>query len=136
MSHDDNPDPYEDRKLIPCPRCGAKYPELKRPTALSYTDREHDVLCLNCWLRTPKTKTYPEAMVLWNDGVYKYKDYELETGLKHYRMKKGWTQTELAAKAGVTKSTGYCTENHKTVPLPETLEKIAAALEIDVELIV
>jgi transcription elongation factor Elf1 len=65
------PDVMEDSKLIACPHCGAKFPQQKRPSLLTYTNREHDVWCSNCGLRTPKAYTTEQAINWWNDGVYK-----------------------------------------------------------------
>ena len=51
--------------------------------------------------------------------------------VKFERMKKGFSQEELAFKAGVNKNTIWKIETGKASPTVETLAKIAQALEIE-----
>ena len=54
----------------------------------------------------------------------------MENQLKHFREQKGWTQTELSKKSGVSRVTINCLENNKVqVARTDTLTKIADALE-------
>lgn len=51
--------------------------------------------------------------------------------VKFERLKKGFSQEELAFKAGVNKNTIWKIETGKVSPTVETLAKIAEALEVD-----
>lgn len=51
--------------------------------------------------------------------------------VKFERMKKGFSQEELAFEAGVNKNTIWKIETGKVSPTVETLAKIAEALDID-----
>ena len=51
--------------------------------------------------------------------------------VKFERMKKGFSQEELAFEAGISKTSIWKIETGKVSPTVETLAKIANALEID-----
>ena len=51
--------------------------------------------------------------------------------IKFERMKKGFSQEELAFKAGINKNTIWKIETNRVSPTVDTLEKIAQALELD-----
>ena len=51
--------------------------------------------------------------------------------IKFERLKKGYSQEELAFKAGINKNTIWKIETGKVSPTVETLAKIAEALEVD-----
>ncbi len=51
--------------------------------------------------------------------------------IKFERMKKGFSQEELAYEAGISKTSIWKIETGKVSPTVETLAKIANALEID-----
>ena len=51
--------------------------------------------------------------------------------IKFERLKKGYSQEELAFRAGVNKNTIWKIETAKVSPTVETLAKIAEALEVD-----
>jgi DNA-binding XRE family transcriptional regulator len=126
------PDPYEDRKLNPCPRCGAKFPQDKRPALLTYTADQHRVVCLNCWRKGEYGRTWDQAINNWNTGKIIVEDSECESGIKKYRLEKGWRQIDLARAAGVHKSTVYESEAGRTNPSMKTLKKFASALGVSV----
>lgn len=53
--------------------------------------------------------------------------------MQEYRWKKGWTETQLAKRAGVSRSTICMLENGKTQnPTIDIAFRIADALEVDV----
>lgn len=51
--------------------------------------------------------------------------------LKEARLKKGWTQEELAQKAGLGKNTYPKIERDESTPSTESIKKLIRALEID-----
>lgn len=51
--------------------------------------------------------------------------------LKEARQKKGWTQEELAKKAGLGKNTYPKIERDISKPSPESIKKLIRVLEID-----
>jgi transcriptional regulator with XRE-family HTH domain len=54
--------------------------------------------------------------------------------IRELRQKKGWTQTELARRAGVKQGVLSCIESGRTKnPRSDTLAAIAAALGVSVE---
>jgi DNA-binding XRE family transcriptional regulator len=100
---------------------------------MTYTNREHDVWCSSCGLRTPKGRTWEQVIDWWNEG--NHKNAGENSGIKKYRLMRGLTQPELAEMAGVHVSTIYSAERHRTTPSKNTLEGVADALGIDVALI-
>lgn len=56
--------------------------------------------------------------------------------LTKYRSLAGLTKSELAARAGITREQVYHLENGKQKPKLETLGKLAAALNVDFEILV
>ncbi len=52
--------------------------------------------------------------------------------LKEARTENGWSRKDLAKRAGVSQQTIMMVENGKTTPKPETLQKLANAMRIDV----
>jgi len=56
--------------------------------------------------------------------------YELGTQVRVAREKRGWTQTELAARAGMRQHAISRFEAGDSVPTIQTLERIAAALDV------
>jgi HTH-type transcriptional regulator / antitoxin HipB len=63
--------------------------------------------------------------------------FELGTEVRALREQRGWSQTELASRAGMTQSAMARFEAGGTVPTLPVLERIASALEmrLSVELI-
>lgn len=53
--------------------------------------------------------------------------------IKELRKSRGFTQEELASKCGLSKNGLWNYENNKRVPTMDTLNKIADALDIDIE---
>ena len=54
--------------------------------------------------------------------------------IRELRQKKGWTQTELARRAGVKQGVLSCIESGRTKnPRSDTMAAIAAALGVSVE---
>lgn len=51
--------------------------------------------------------------------------------IKFERLKKGFSQEELAFRAGISKTSIWKIETAKVSPTVETLAKIAEALEVD-----
>ena len=51
--------------------------------------------------------------------------------LKDLRIRRAWTQEELATAAGIGKNTVNRLERDLTEPRPPTLRKLAEALEVD-----
>ena len=60
--------------------------------------------------------------------------YKLETGrrLRELRMERGWSQSELARRAGLSPGTLSFIERGETLPLPVSQEALAAALGMDI----
>ncbi|GHU94537.1 hypothetical protein FACS189479_07390 [Spirochaetia bacterium] len=56
----------------------------------------------------------------------------LSTNIRFYRTRHGWSQTELAEKADISTNFLSDIETYKKWPSPETLEKIAKGLKIEV----
>lgn len=57
--------------------------------------------------------------------------------IKEIRLTKGWTQAELAEKAGVRRATVNRIENARVKAIDlEVLEKLAKALEVDPALLI
>ncbi len=56
----------------------------------------------------------------------------LGENIKKYRKEKGLTQTELAIKSDLSKNAIYNYENNKRVPNIDILNKIASALQIQI----
>jgi transcriptional regulator with XRE-family HTH domain len=52
--------------------------------------------------------------------------------LRELRLRRGWSQEDLARKAGLTQDTISNVESGKHRPFPSTLRKIAGALEVEV----
>ncbi len=52
--------------------------------------------------------------------------------IQELRLKKGLKQSELAEKAGIATKHQSCIETGKNFPSAELIEKLAAALEVDV----
>jgi transcriptional regulator with XRE-family HTH domain len=52
--------------------------------------------------------------------------------IRHLREQQGFSQQELADRAGIAKSTVYEAETARRTPTLESLEKIAAALGVSV----
>ena len=65
------------------------------------------------------------------DSNYNMINEKICLKVKFERIKKGFSQEELAFKAGVNKNTVWKIETGKASPTVETLAKIAQALEID-----
>ncbi len=57
---------------------------------------------------------------------------KIGTTIEHMRIERGWSQDELADRIGITKSSLSRMENDNQWPRPDTLEALAAALEIKV----
>lgn len=60
---------------------------------------------------------------------------QLAATIKQARLAKGWVQTQLAQKVGTTKSAISRLENHAGDIRLSTLRKIAAALDLELEVI-
>jgi transcriptional regulator with XRE-family HTH domain len=56
----------------------------------------------------------------------------LSTNIRFYRTRHGWSQTDLAEKADISLNFLSDIETCKKWPSPETLERIAAGLKIEV----
>ncbi|MFP3043464.1 helix-turn-helix domain-containing protein [Treponema primitia] len=56
----------------------------------------------------------------------------LSTNIRFYRNRHGWSQSELAEKADISTNFLSDIETCKKWPFPETLEKIAQGLKIEV----
>ena len=63
--------------------------------------------------------------------------FELGVAVRTLREERGWSQTELAARAGMTQSAMARFEAGGTVPTLQVLERIASALQmrLSVELV-
>jgi transcriptional regulator with XRE-family HTH domain len=54
------------------------------------------------------------------------------TEIQKARLKKGYSQRELARKAGVSTLAVNYMEQQKTVPRPKTLQKICSSLDLSI----
>lgn len=54
----------------------------------------------------------------------------LQRNLKDYRMEKGWSQSELARRIGVNKSTIHRWEKDLQIPKPENFNKLVAIIKV------
>ncbi len=58
---------------------------------------------------------------------------EMKMNLKILRMRKGWTQLQLAQSAGTTEGTIVRIERHGKLPRPGMIKRLADALEVSTE---
>ena len=112
--------------MISCPKCGAinNVPGLRKGVIiLQYGDMEYRGICLNCWHKTKKARTYGKALENWDEQTNSTDYYQKRKAL-------GLSQEALAEKCGLSSDTVYRAENGLVIPTKETLEKLETGLEM------
>ncbi|MDY6867008.1 MAG: helix-turn-helix transcriptional regulator [Chloroflexota bacterium] len=118
----------KDRELSDCPECHAKPNDPGRnvgPTVLAFTQRKFRAVCLACQYKTNPANTQQGAIDNWNAG-------SSVNMLKELRNDRGWTQKELAERAGLATITIHQAEKDSMKPSRETRCKIAKALGVGI----
>jgi len=111
--------------MIDCPMCGAgeNIPGKRLGVViLRYGDMEYRGVCLACWHKTKKARTYGKALRNWQGQAQTF-DYLAR------RKALGLSQEALAEKCGLSSDTVYRAENGMVIPTAETKRKLMIGLE-------
>ena len=106
--------------------CGAEYciPSIRLgPTLLTFADKEHKVVCLNCQVKSTKATTKSKAVENWNKQMTGEK--WCGQRLRIWRTNQGLSQRELGDMTGVSPTTiSHIEIGRRRNPDPRTREKI------------